>query len=383
MYYKLLKALGFAIYCEQYFYISKKDDTHFKVTAKSGFSAIVQIADNTMFVDILDDDKKNVAYYCTPFSNTLLTVENFVIKNIQENILFKFPRNDLIDYLRTYNTLFKEVRNLHLPFTWLDKDNDIHDDDLNLFNDGYFYKHTVYNKTHYSHVYFKKKKVIKNIDRYSFYAKSLRSCGKNEASHSYLIGDTVFNLCNSYKFMQSTADSSLSHYSFDSSDMLYGINNQLNKHYQIYEDNIDLNKVAVLKRKNKDYCLITKNKRKITLSYLTDFNIRYAVLEKDPSYSSERAEFKGEEVPVYRYKNTKKVTYTYYNGQISSTSRFFSVDDAIEHEMSISNKLMNNLETLRLKYPSEQLIHKLQDLGISCENPLNPDDLTVLEMFEI
>ena len=93
MYYKLLKALGFAIYCEQYFYISKKDDTHFKVTAKSGFSAIVQIADNTMFVDILDDDKKNVAYYCTPFSNTLLTVENFVIKNIQENILFKFPRN--------------------------------------------------------------------------------------------------------------------------------------------------------------------------------------------------------------------------------------------------------------------------------------------------
>lgn len=80
--------------------------------------------------------------------------------------------------------------------------------------------------------------------------------------------------------MQSTADASLSLYSFDSSDMLYGINNQLNKHYQIYEENIDLNKVAILKRKNKDYCLITKNKRKITLSYLTDFNIRYAVLEK-------------------------------------------------------------------------------------------------------
>ena len=54
MYYKILKAFGFAIYSEQDFYITKKDKTHFKVTAKNGLYAIVEIYDNTMFVDVFD-----------------------------------------------------------------------------------------------------------------------------------------------------------------------------------------------------------------------------------------------------------------------------------------------------------------------------------------
>lgn len=381
MYYKLLKALGFAIYCEQYFYISKKDDTHFKVTAKSGFSAIVQIADNTMFVDLFDQSKDNVAYYCTPLYDTLLSVENFVIKNIQDSFLFKMSNKDLVDYFRTYNTLFKEVRNFYMLLSCFDHLDD--NENSKKLNDGYYYEHTVHNKIHYSHVFFTKKKVIKNIIRYSVYATSLQSMDKNKACHSYLIGDTFFNVCNIEKFIQSTNDDSLSHYSFDEAHISYGINNQLNEHHQIYKANIDLNKVGVLKRKNKDYCLMTKNKRKITLSYLTNFNFRYSKLEEDPSYTSERAEFQGDEIPVKRYKDERLVTYTYFNGQVKSNSVKFSSVDAANHEITISNSVMNNLDSLRLKYPSEQLLHKLRDSGLSCEVPLNSDDLCVLAMIDI
>lgn len=381
MFYTILKAFGFAIYSEKDFFISKKDETHFKVTAKSGLSANVEITGNIMFVDLIDQSKENLGYYCTPLANTVLSVENFVIKNIQDSILFKLSKKDLVDYLRTYNTLFKEVRNIYMLLSYLETDNDdVHSKPL---NNGYLYEHTEHNKIHYSHVYFTKKKVIKNIVRYSFYMTSLQSFDKNKASHAYLIGDTFFDVCNMEEFIKSTADASMAHYSFDSTHISYGINNQLNDHHQIYKANVDLNKVAILKRKNKDYCLMTKKKRKITLRYLTDFNIGYAVLEKDPSYSSERAEFKGDEVPVYRYKDKKMITYTYFNGQIQSTSKSFSVDEAVDHEMAISNTIMNNLELLRLKYPSYKLLHKLRDLGLSCEVPLDPDDLCVLSMIDI
>ena len=380
MFYTILKSFGFAIYSEKDFFISKKDDTHFKVTAKSGLSANVEITGNTMFVDLFDKSKENVGYYCTPLADTVLSFENFVIKNIQDSILFKLSKKDLVDYLRTYNTLFKEVRNIYMLFSYLDTDNDVHSKPL---NNGYLYEHTEHNKIHYSQVYFTKKKVIKNIVRYSFYMTSLQSFDKHEASHVYLIGDTFFDVSNMEQFIKSTADASLAHYSFDSTYILYGINNQLHEHYQTYKANIDLNKVAILKRKNKDYCLMTKNKRKITLRYLTDFNVGYAVLEKDLSYSSERAEFQGEEVPVQRYKTERLVTYTYFNGHVTSTSVKFSTADAANHEISISNRLMNNLESVRLKYPSDQLIRKLRDLGLSYEAPLNPDNLLVLEMNDI
>jgi hypothetical protein len=381
MFYTILKAFGFAIYSEKDFFISKKDDTHFKVTAKSGLSANVEITDDTMFVDLFDQSKENVGYYCTPLADTLLSVENFVIKNIQDSLLFKLSTNDLVDYLRTYNTLFKDVRNIYFMMHFLD--DDAYDDNSKKINNGYLYEHTEHNKICYSHVQFTKKKVIKNIVRYSFYMTPLQSFDKHKASHSYLMGDTFFDVCNMDQFIRSTTDASLAHYTFNDVDIAYGINNQLNDHHQNYKANIDLNKVAVLKRKHKDYCLMTKNKRQITLRYLTDFNIRYAALEKDPSYSSERAEFKGDEVPVYRYKDKKMITYTYCNGQIKSTSVKFSADDAAHHEISISNRVMNNLDSLRLKYPSDQLLNKLRDFGLSCEVPLNPDDLCVLAMIDI
>lgn len=381
MFYKILKSFGFAIYSEKDFFISKKDDTHFKVTAKSGLSANVEITGNIMFVDLIDQSKENLGYYCTPLANTVLSVENFVIKNIQDSILFKLSKKDLVDYLRTYNTLFKEVRNIYMLLSYLETDNDdVHSKPL---NNGYLYEHTEHNKIHYSHVYFTKKKVIKNIVRYSFYMTSLQSFDKNKASHAYLIGDTFFDVCNMEQFIKSTADASLAHYSFDATHISYGVNNQLNDHYQTYKANIDLNKVAILKRKNKDYCLMTKNKRKVTLRYLTDFHVAYSRLEEEPSYSSERAEFKGEEVPVQRYKTERLVTYTYFNGHVTSTSVKFSTADAANHEISISNRLMNNLDSVRLKYPSDQLIRKLRDLGLSYETPLNPDDLLVLKMNDI
>lgn len=382
MYYKILKAFGFAIHSEQDFYISKKDGTHFKITAKNGLSATVEIADDTLFVDILDKSQKNVAYYCTKLADTPLSIDEFVIKNIQDSILFKLPAKDVEHYLRSYITLFKEVRHIHYPPMF-----DLEDSHLNKnskkINDGYFYQHTKHNKICYSHVYFAKKKVIRNIVRYSFSTEPLHSSDSYKESHYYGIGDTFFEVCNLEQFFRSTSDTTLASYSFDIDDLLYGINNQLTEHHHIYKANIDLKKVILLKRNNKNYCLMTKNNRTMTLSYLADFDVQYSKLEKNASYSSERAEFKGIETPVHRYKHERLITYTYFRGQIKSTSTKFSSVEAAAHEMAISDGVMNHFNAIKLKYPSNKVLSTLRDLGLSYETPLNPDDLLVLDMSEI
>lgn len=373
MYYKILKAFGFAIYSEQDFYITKKDKTHFKVTAKNGLSAIVEIYDNTMFVDIFDKSKKSLAYYCTILADTTLAFDKFVIKNIQESILFKLPPEDIDNFFSTYIKVFKEVRNINFPFFniayMLDNNKS------KQLNDDYLYQNTEHNEIHYSHVLFVKKNVIRNISRYSFYTSPLNSFGKQKEAHSYLIGDTFFNVCNLEQFFQVTADSFLTKYSFNIIDLSYGINNQLNEHHKLYRNNIDLKKIILLKRNNKNYCFITKNKRIITLSYLSDFNTRYSQLEK--------SEIEGDEIPVKFYKDSRMITYTYCHGTIISQSSKFTSIDAAEHEMAISNKVMNKFNYLKINCPSDKIITKLRDLGLSSEIPLNSDDLCVLAMIDI
>lgn len=381
MYYKILKAFGFAIYSEQDFYITKKDKTHFKVTAKNGLYAIVEIYDNTMFVDVFDKSKKNLAHYCTILADTTLSFDKFVIKNIQESILFKLPPEDIDNFFSTYVKVFKEVRNISFPFFNIAYI--LYNNKPKELNDDYLYQNTEHNKIHYSHVLFTKKNVIRNITRYSFYTSPLNSFGKHKESHSYLIGDTFFYVCNLDQFFQTKTDSFLTKYSFNIIDLSYGINNQLNEHHQLYINNIDLKKITLLKHNNKNYCFITKNKRIITLSYLSDFSSRYSQLEEDSKYSSDKDVIESSEIPVKFYKNSRMITYTYYHGKITTKSSKFSAIDAAEHEMAISNKVMNQFNYLKLNFPSDKVITRLIDLGLSSETPLNTDDLLILEMSKI
>ena len=382
MYYKILKALGFAIYCEQDFYISKKDDAHFKVTAKSGLSANVEIADNIMFVDIFFQSKK-VAYYCTPLHENGLPVDECVIHNIQSSILFKLASEDIGEYLRSHSSVFKEHMNFHyflfdpLPEEFKDNPNS------EKIQKGYSYEYTEHNKKSYSHVYFTKKNIIKNIVRYTYSVERLIDSNKLKKQHAYLVGNSFFDVSNLEEFFKSTIDMSLALYSVSSQDYSYGINHQLNEQHQLYEDNLDLNKLTLLRNKNRSYCLITKNKRKMTLSYLSNFDSNYSKLENTPSYTSERAEFKSDEIPVQRYKKERLLTHTYFNGQLTTTSSKFSKQDAIEHEKAISDSFMKDFSSLKCKYPSYKLIAKLDNLGLTSKIPLNPDDLIALEMFEI
>ena len=382
MYYRILKALGFAIYSEHDFYISKKDDTHFKVTAKSGLSANVEIAENIMFVDIIYQSKK-VAYYCTPLHVTGVSVEECVVHNLQSSILFKLASKDIGEYLRNHSKVFNEI--IYLSYFSFDPSLEELRDNPNAkkIQEGYFYEYTEHNKTAYSHVYFSKKNIIKNIVRYTFSVERLLDASKPKQQHTYLVGNYFFDVSNLEEFFKSTIDIELAQYNVYSQDYSYGINQQLNEKQQLYEDNIDLNKLMLLKNKNKNYCLITKNKRKMTLSYLSNFDMRYSQLETTPSYSSERAEFKGDEIPVKRYKKERLLTHTYFKGELTTTSSKFSKQDAIEHEKAISDSFLKKLSSLKCKYPSNKLIAKLDNLGLSCKTPLNPDDLTTLEMFEI
>ena len=77
------------------------------------------------------------------------------------------------------------------------------------------------------------------------------------------------------------------------------------------------------------------------------------------------------------------ITYTYYHGKITTKSSKFSAIDAAEHEMAISNKVMNQFNYLKLNFPSDKVITRLIDLGLSSETPLNTDDLLILEMSKI
>lgn len=44
---------------------------------------------------------------------------------------------------------------------------------------------------------------------------------------------------------------------------------------------------------------------------------------------------------------------------------------------------MDKIESLKLNHPSPELIVKLNELGLSTSVPLSPDDLAVLDMYQI
>jgi hypothetical protein len=84
-----------------------------------------------------------------------------------------------------------------------------------------------------------------------------------------------------------------------------------------------------------------------------------------------------------RYQQEKLITFTYFNGKIKSKKERFTLAMVSEHESSLTQQVNDNMQSLCVWHPSDLVINRLRELGMPFEVPLNPDNLTVLEMFEI
>jgi len=109
---------------------------------------------------------------------------------------------------------------------------------------------------------------------------------------------------------------------------------------------------------DKEFCLLNKYKQKLMLSYLP---------------------FK----TMYEDKNKELITLTYYKGKVKTTTTITITDEIKNHEMSISNTVMDKIESLKLKKPSEAILQSLRELELPTKIPLNNDDLIVLDMCNI
>jgi len=379
MNFNILKIFKQAIYREKDFYISKKENETFKVTAQSGLVADIFIHDHVMFVDIVIPQNKETLRYSTPLGETILSDKDFIIWSVKNTILFKLPFLELTSYLKKRDEIFSEFKRSSLIHLYM---RGYEGRDEHRFKDDCFYTYTKHNDICYQHVFFTKKKIVKNIYKYSYHTQPTDDCVDYPTSIHYCIGELFFEVCNLQKFMASIAEHSQFDFSFNSDK--YGINNQLTEHYNTYTNLIDLSKVILLKRANRNYCTISKNNGKIILTYLTNnFNINYSTLEKTTNYKKKMNDVLNvDKVPQF-YELERLITHTYFKGKTTTHSVKFTRDDVANHEMTISNTIMDNIETLKMNFPSQKIIDKLKNLGIFDGIPLNTDTLSVLDMYQI
>lgn len=421
MIHTLVNLFNVYLYSEPDFFIKKIDDTHFSVTSKNGLNAKITVHDRVMFVDtsfeyINSIHRRNVVIvsshtdisflkyvgYCTPMNESLLTVDEFVIENIKNTVLFRINKSRISDYFKKYDNFFQEnlprklfnsLRASVITVKYLDYSE--YAPDVSNTEYACFYEYNVFNQKCYPSIVFSRKKVVDKIFKYSFKAKKIREMAKQEKVVAYYVDGMFFELCDletfffnkenrkssdKYPFMR--YNSSLN-FSIPADKRDYGIRGQLTEDYESYVNKIDISKVLLLRREGNQYCLLKKENRKITLSYITNFDIDTAVLDGFLSYTSWWQKTLRNEQPLRRYQQEKLITHSYFNGKIKSKKERFTLAMVSEHEMSLTKQVNDHMQSLSVCYPSDLVINRLRELGMPFEVPLNPDDLTVLEMFDI
>jgi hypothetical protein len=409
------------LYSEPDFFIRKIDDTHFSVTSKNGLNAMIAVHDHIMFVDTSFEyinsihignaanvsrtsDNSFLKYvgYCTPMNETVLTVDDFVVQNIKNNLLFKLNKRKISKFFKKYDDFFKE----NLPITlyskliksdtiikFLNYDEYAQDDQFTEYN--CLYEYHVFNKKSYPSIVFSRKKVVDKIFKYSFKAKKIREMAKKEKVVAYYVDGMFFDLCDLETFFFNKENrkssgnipfmryNSALNFSMPADKKDYGIRGQLTDDYETYVNKIDISKVLLLRHEGEQYCLLKKENRRLTLSYITNFDINTTILDGFLSYTSWWQKTLRNEQPLRRYQQEKLITFTYFNGKIKSKKERFTLAMVAEHEMSLTRQVNDHMQSLSVCHPSDLVINSLRELGMPFEVPLNPDDLTVLEMFEI
>lgn len=417
MFHKLINIFNISLHSEPDFFINKLDETHFSVTARNGLNATITINDRIMFVDTSFEHKsrflrhvsnsflnmeKSVVRYSTPLNDSPLSFDEFVIKAITSTILFKIKKNRLPTYFEEHDDFFKDIVPASLYHKLIDADLE----PIRFLNyDQYFmgvdnpeyhclYDYKLLEKKCYPIIHFNKKKVIENVFKYSFHAKKTTEMVKRETVVAYYIDGIFFNLCDLKTFFLHKAIKdkynefgynkfNFTPYTNTELKILYGINNQLTDNHSFLSKHIDLSKVQVLRRDGQQYCLLKKENRQLTLSYITNFDIEKTVVDGVLTYSSWWKKMMRNETPLRRYKNEHLITYSYIDGKLTKKTVRFDLNMVTKHEMDISNQAMANIDYLKTHYPSDFIVNRLNDFGICSDIPLSLNDLSVLEMCEI
>lgn len=418
MIHKLINMLNISLYSEHDFFINKLDETHFSVKARNGLKATITINDRVMFVDIsfqydnpsilwstsLSKLEEKVVRYSTPMNESLLSFDDFVVEAIKNTILFKLKKNRLSTYFKEYDDFFKNLEPVARFHQLINDDLEIirylNDDEhcryLEKETPEYhcFYTYKLLDENCYPIINFHKKKVIDNVFQYRFQATKINKKAKKEKVVAYYIDGVFFNLCDleTFFFHKAAKDNSdpfgihsfnFNQYRGSDPKILYGINDQLTAHQSFLSTHIDLTKIQVLRRDGQQYCLLKKENRQLTLSYITNFDIKKTVVDGVLTYSSWWQKMLRNETPLRRYKNEHLITYTYLDGKLTKKTERFDLDMVTKHEMDISNQVMTNADYLKTHYPSDFIVNRLNEFGICSDIPLSLDDLAVLEMCEI
>lgn len=365
MFYKFLTFVRIFLYSEPAFFIKKITDNTYFVKAKNGLNAEINLTDGSMFVKAWSEVDYVAFYYCTPMKQSDCSFDQFVIDNIKNSIVFTLLTKQLNSYVGMHSQFFARFSTSRFPVLFLGGNIS----SKNLKDDEYTYDFNKLDGVRYPIVYFTKKKVIKNIFRYNLTA--IKNDNKSTVQKiAYTVGGSLFYLSNTSFFYSSKTNSSIvprmstwfitaNVYNVNNSnDKKIGFENQLFEHNQTVSKYLNTDEVWLLMTENKEFCLLNKNKRQLMLSYLRSKT-------------------------MHEEKNKELITLAYYKGKVNTKTTITVTDEIKNHEISISNTVLDKIETLKLKKPSEAILQSLRELDLSTKIPLNNDDLIVLDMCNI
>lgn len=361
----LLTFFKFLLYSESNFTIKKLDLNNYFVWAKNGLNAEINITDRVMLVKAWSTVDYVAFYYCTPMLSTDNSVDDFVITNIKNSIMFALPKKQLIEYFDSHSLFFNRFSTSEFPVIFVGVSSS------NKHDDTYTYDFIRLNSVRYPIIYFIQKKVIKNVFKYQLNAinRKDKSIVRNI---SYYVGDVLVYLSDIDSFYKSnfTKESAqkmrfgwmagaYSHCVDDQSQQpVVGFQNQLFEHNEIGTKHLNLNKINIFKTKKDQFCLFTKNKKQLLLSYVDLFNVNGQA-------------------------TAHLTTLSYSKGRVNKKIKSVAFDIVKQHEMDISTRVMMHIDKFKLTHPSDNIISSLQKFDISTKLPLNPDDLCVLAMIDI
>lgn len=386
MLHKLINFLNICLYSEPDFFVTQLGDCRYDVNANNGLKAFIDFDDRIMYVTIQHDElgKLLKINYATPMDDSQLSLDDFVVDTIKNNILFKIPKRNLIDFVNFHNGFFKSFHQTpfdnHLKHMYqlVKKTTKFH----KRYDFDKYHSHIYREHKKYQIIYFKRKKILKNIFKYSFYSIYDNDQVKTDPVVYYYVDNNIFHLSDFESFFTSTIVSSPFSFLADV-DTREGINDQLKGKKEFYLKHLNLENIRVLKTLDNQYCLFRKTNRVFSVSYITKFNEYTSALDESPSYSNFWQSLLNKETPLIRYKNDRLVTYTYFYGKLKKSSSKFTLDMVKEHEMSINNVIVNKLDYFKSFHPSFSVLEKLDNLGLSTDTPLNQDDLMVVDMFVV
>jgi hypothetical protein len=352
MFTKILEMLNPTVYKDKYFIIKKDDEFSYSIKAKNGLYGTINVFNNTMFVAIFVKPQQFLTRYSTSLTDATVSIETAMIDNIRNNILFKIQETLVDSMIRNNYAIFRSNQSAT-----------VHPSELLIG--------THFDACYYPNILFSKKKVVKNIYRYSFETVRLNDLDTS-ISQYYMVGEYLFAVSDLDHYLDLVIDSS----KFGGLVSL-GIDNQLTDDVELYKKYLNTSNVLMLSRSSVSYCHIKRERRKLMIVYFDNFHDHSGKSKADSSF-----------INIFKhghqfYKFAQMVSITWHKGKVTTQQSSFDKELAKKHEKDISNMVKDGFDILQLKHPSKTVLNTLSELGLPDSLPLSRETLTVVDMYQI